>query len=134
MTAVTPPPAPKVPDALVLHRGPVMEGTSWQFLYRLRGDPVPPGDPLFDEKESIQVRIRPSVDVTSHWVWFPSGSDFVFPEHFNKYGGPEALAELVAETLTRGNLRAYAKWLAARYAVRTEETMLRASGLGPGQP
>lgn len=125
----TPPPAPKVPDALVLLLGPVMEGISWQFLYRLRGDPARHGDPLFDERESIRIRIRPSKDVTSNWVWFPSGSDFVFPEHVNKYGGPEALDELIAETLTRGNLRAYAKWLATRYAARTEALILRSSML-----
>ena len=127
MTTATPPPAPKVPDALSLLFGPVMEGISWQFVYRLRGDPARPGDPLFDEGDSIQIRIRPSKEVTSHWVWFPSGSSFVFPEHVSKYGGPEALGELIAETLTRGNLRAYAKWLAARYAARTEALILRCS-------
>lgn len=131
MDTKNPPVIPEglMPSSLVLVQPPTVEGISWRFLYRLRGDIAQPGHPLYEERDAIQVRIRPDKQTTSHWIWFPSGSDFVFPEHVNKYGGPETLVELVQHTLTQGTLRGYAKWLASRYATRLEAQMRKDSGL-----
>lgn len=126
MDTKTPPAIPEglIPSHLELVQRPDVEGISWRFLYRLRGDPARPGHPLYDERDAIQVRIRPDKQVTSYAVWFPG--EFCFPSHQNRFGD---LAGLVTETLTWLNLVDYAKWLAARYAARLEGQMRKDSGL-----
>ncbi len=113
-----------IPSNLELVQPPDVDGISWRFMYRLRGDRVRPGDPLYDEKDAIQVRIRPDKLVTAYSVWFPGA--FCFPSHQNRYGDLEGL---VVEMLTRHNLVNYAKWLSTRYATQLESLIRRDSGL-----
>lgn len=129
MDTQTPPSIPDgvMPSALVPVGPPIKDGISWRFLYRLRGDPVQPGHPLYDERDSVQVRVihlRPG-DPVSYKILLPG--DILSPAAItNRYSD---LKGLVDEVLTWLNLGSYAKWLGARYGMRLEYQMRRDSGL-----
>lgn len=129
MDTQTPPTIPDgaMPSELVPVGPPVKDGISWRFRYRLRGDPVQPGHPLYDEDDAVQVRVihlRPK-DPVSYKIMLPG--DILSPVAItNRYSDLKGLVENV---LTWSNLGSYAKWLAGRYGARLEAQMRRDSGL-----